>query len=55
MTPREEERAAIIAYLRGGGDYFRGVWHGWDSEMRSYAEGFADMLESRAHLTETGE
>lgn len=43
------ERAAIVAYLRNGGEYVRGLFVTWDSEMRAYAAAFADKIESEDH------
>jgi hypothetical protein len=51
IVERLGDRAAIVAWLLGGGDHDRhGVWHAWDSEMRSYAASFAGRIESGAHL-----
>ena len=49
MDYADEERAAIVAWLRGGGDRIRGVWYSWDNEMSSYARGFADDIERGDH------
>lgn len=43
------ERAAIVAFLRNGGEYVRGLFVSWDSEMRSYAAALADKIESEDH------
>ena len=43
------ERAAIVAYLRNGGEYVRGLFVTWDSEMRAYAAAFADKIEGEDH------
>lgn len=43
------ERYDIVDFLRQGGQRINGVFHGWDSEMAGYAEGFADMIEAGEH------
>lgn len=53
MTDAERERAAVVAWLRAAITYSPdGSAYGWDREMRSYAEGFADDIERGAHLKE---
>jgi hypothetical protein len=50
----KDERAAVVAYLREGGSRAPdGAWYAWDSEMRSYAKGFSDNIESGMHLKTT--
>ncbi|MFE8106892.1 hypothetical protein [Sphingomonas melonis] len=43
------ERAAIVAFLRNGGQTIRGQWFAWDMEMRGYAASFADMIAREDH------
>ncbi len=43
------ERAAVVAFLRNGGQKIRGQWFSWDMEMRGYAASFADMIEREDH------
>jgi hypothetical protein len=51
IVERLGDRSGIIAYLRlGGGHDAHGRWYAWDSEMRGYADAFADAIESGAHL-----
>lgn len=44
-----DERNAIIAYLRKGGDYSSGVWYAWDREMAGYAAAFAQSIWNLRH------
>lgn len=46
--PRQE-RADIVAFLRQGGERTNGAWYSWDSEMRGYANAFADRIERGDH------
>lgn len=43
-----DTKAAIVAYLRSGGDTVRGVFYAWDSEMRGYYSSVADRIEGMA-------
>ncbi len=48
----QAERAAIVAFLRQGGERDARGWYTWDSEMRGYAASFADRIERGDHLSE---
>lgn len=50
MPDSESERAAVVAYLRAGGEHDARGWFAWDSEMRGYAASFADRIEQGRHL-----
>jgi len=45
-----DERAAVVKFLRAGGDTVLGVFYGWDSEMRGYYSSLADRIEKGEHL-----
>lgn len=43
------EQEKIIAWLRSGGEYVRGKFYGWDSEMNGYYRSLADRIERGCH------
>lgn len=44
-----DERYYTLQYLRAGGEYVRGKFYAWDSEMNGYYRSLADRIESGAH------
>lgn len=47
-----DERDAIVAFLKSGGERVRGVWYSWDREMAGYANSFAEQIEAGNHHRE---
>lgn len=45
----QDERDAIIVWLRQGGETINGKWYSRDSEMRGYYKSVADRIASGDH------
>lgn len=45
----DTEKERIITWLRTGGEYVRGRFYGWDSEMNGYYRSLADRIEKGCH------